>query len=258
MHIFSFPLQFQLGAFQVNAHLVFELLAFFIGFRYFLFLRKRQPDPIPDSNRVWILIGAAFGAFFFSRLLGSLENPVAFYHSTHPVLYFYANKTIVGALLGGLLCVELIKKRIGERQSSGDLFTYPLILAMIIGRIGCFSAGLSEATFGLPSNLPWAIDLGEGIPRHPVALYEIGFLLVLWGVLMKAEKNVSFHQGIRFQLFMIGYLAFRLMLDFLKPGFRFSFGLTSIQISCLLGLIYYYKTLFRLFFRFNALTNTHA
>ena len=55
--------------------------------------------------------------------------------------------TIVGALLGGLLVVEITKKIIHEKSSSGDLFTYPLILAMMIGRIGCFTSGLTEETY---------------------------------------------------------------------------------------------------------------
>ena len=253
-----FPLQFSLGPARVDAHLVFELLAFFVGFRYFLFLRKRQADPIPDGNRVWILIGAALGAFLGSRLLGGLEDPVAWRQAAYPLLYLFAAKTIVGGLLGGLFGVELVKKAIGESRSSGDLFVYPLILAMIIGRIGCFGAGLSEATYGLPSDLPWAIDLGDGLPRHPVALYEIAFLALLWFSLANVGKSATFRSGIRFQFFLIGYLVFRLLLDFLKPGFRFSFGLTSIQIACLLGLAYYSKTIFCLFFRFDALTADHA
>ena len=59
------------------------------------------------------------------------------------------------------------------------LFTYPLILAIIIGRIGCFSMGVFEETYGLPTTLPWGMNLGDNIPRHPVCLYEIIFLIFL-------------------------------------------------------------------------------
>lgn len=256
--MFTFPLTFSIGPLQLNAHLVFEILAFFIGFRYFLFLRKRQTDTISDANRIWILIGAAFGAFLFSRLLGSLEDPVAWRNSQHPILYFYAHKTIIGALLGGLLCVEGMKRLIGEQESSGDLFTFPLILAMIIGRIGCFSMGVHEATFGIVTPLPWAMDLGDGIARHPVALYEIGFLLMLWTGLFQVEKKFTFKKGIRFQFFMIAYLMFRLSLDIIKPGFRFPLPLTSIQFACIFGLVYYHRTLRHIFIAPSALLNPHA
>ena len=228
-------------------HFLMELAAFFMGFRYYLSLRKGYEDPISGSNRVWILIGAAFGAFLFSRILGSLENPVAFFNGEQHFLYYYANKTIVGGLLGGLLGVELIKKAIGERSSSGDLFVYPLLLAIIIGRIGCFSAGVYEETYGIASSLPWAMDLGDGIRRHPVALYEIFFLAILWVSLKMSEQYTERENGLKFRVFMVFYLLFRLSLDFIKPGFRFSFGLSVIQLACLVGLLYYGKTVISVF-----------
>ena len=40
--------------------------------------------------------------------------------------------------------VELIKKLPVKTKASGDLFVYPLMLALIIGRIGCFSMGIYE------------------------------------------------------------------------------------------------------------------
>ncbi|BDS12656.1 prolipoprotein diacylglyceryl transferase [Aureispira anguillae] len=242
----TFPLTFHLGPFSINAHLVFEVLGITLGFRYFLYLRRQQTDHISESNRIWIFIGAAFGALFFSRLVGSLENPFIFFSAKNSFLYFYAHKTIVGALFGGLLCVELIKKIIGEQSSSGNLFVYPLLLGMMIGRIGCFSMGVYEQTYGIPSDLPWALDLGDGILRHPVALYEILFLGCLWGFLLLLEKKITFKEGLRFRFFLMAYFCFRFLLDFIKPGYKFSFGWSTIQITCLLGLLYYWQTFYAL------------
>jgi prolipoprotein diacylglyceryltransferase len=112
---------------------------------------------------------------------------------------------------------------------------------MIIGRIGCFSAGVYEETYGLPTSLPWGMDLGDHIPRHPVDLYEILFLICIWIILRRIQKTKELHSGELFKLFMIFYLIFRFLLDFIKPGWRFFFGLGSIQIACLLGLLYYGK-----------------
>lgn len=244
----TFPVEFGVGSFRLSAHLVFEVLAFAIGYRYFVYLRKQDEDHISDGSRIWIIIGAAFGAFFFSRLLGALENPSAWFASDRPFFYFFANKTIVGGLLGGLLGVELIKKAIGEQQSSGDLFTFPLILAMMIGRVGCFSSGIYEATFGVETALPFGMDLGDGLQRHPVALYEIIFLGLLWFGLKKLSEKRDLKSGHLFQYFMIAYLAFRFGLDFIKPGYRFGFGLGAIQVACVLGLGYYWRAVRRLLF----------
>jgi len=176
--------------------------------------------------------------------LGSLEDPVQFINSPTPVLYFYASKTIVGGLLGALITVEITKKIVHEKSSSGDLFTYPLILAMIVGRIGCFLAGVSEPTYGIASSAPWAMDLGDGVLRHPVALYEIFFLIAFWVSLAQIEKGVTLANGVRFKIFMICYLIFRLLIDWIKPAHFFAIGVTTIQLACVGGLFYYYKTLY--------------
>jgi prolipoprotein diacylglyceryltransferase len=98
------------------------------------------------------------------------------------------------------------------------------------------------------------MDLGDGLMRHPVALYEIAYLFCLWIIFLNIDKRVTLANGVRFKLFMIAYLIFRLLLDFIKPGSRYLFGLGTIQISCILGLLYYSKTIFTLLFKPKELT----
>lgn len=228
---------------------MFETLAFFIGFRYFLYLRKKQADLISESNRVWIFIGASLGALIGSRVLGTLENPTVLMAGDTSLVKLFGSKTMVGGLLGGLAGVELIKKRIGVTRSSGDLFTYPLILGIMIGRIGCFLNGTAEPVYGVETSAWTGMNLGDGLTRHPVALYEIAFLALLWVSLAAIERQYSFSEGARFKLFMIAYLVFRFLLDFIKPTDPLLAGFSAIQWACLAGLWYYRKTIFSLIFR---------
>ena len=250
----QYPVELHLGTLKLSLHLIFETAAFVIGFRYFLWLRKKHSDAINDTNRIWILVGATFGAFFFSRLVGALEEPVAFLDTPHPLLYFYANKTIVGGLLGGLLMVEVTKKIIGEKSSSGDLFTYPLILAIIIGRIGCFTSGVYEQTYGNVTGFVLGMDLGDGLKRHPVALYEIAFMLLLWAFLLNIERKAKLAGGYRFQIFMIAYLTFRFCMQLIKPQYAYFLGMGTIQLVCISGLLYYIKTIGKIIFNPKAIT----
>jgi len=236
-----FPVEINIGHFKILLHTIIEPLAFFIGFRYFLYLRKKQGDVIESENRIWILLGAIFGALFGSRILGGLENPLQLASSDNKLFYFYQNKTVLGGFLGGLAGVEFIKKIIKEKNSSGDLFTYPMLLALIIGRIGCFSMGIYEETYGLPTSLPWAMYLGDDKLRHPVCLYEIIYLSVTWLLLIKIEERYHLQNGARFKLFMIAYCLFRFLLDFIKPHYSFKIGLSAIQLAALAGLFYYYR-----------------
>jgi phosphatidylglycerol:prolipoprotein diacylglycerol transferase len=222
-------------------HTITEFAGLFIGFRYYLFLKRKQGDVIESSNRLWIIISATLGAFIGSRLIGALENPSVIMQSKNIFVYFYSNKTIVGGLLGGLVSVELVKKIIKEKNASGDLFTYPLILALIIGRIGCFSMGIYEETYGLATTLSWGMHLGDDQLRHAVCLYEILFLILLCITLVQIEKRFALQNGARFKIFMIAYCCFRFMLDFIKPHYTFSIGLSTIQIVTLFALLYYYR-----------------
>jgi phosphatidylglycerol:prolipoprotein diacylglycerol transferase len=234
-----FPVTIQIGTVKILLHVICEILAFFIGFRYFLWLRKKNGDAITYSNRTSIVVGVIIGALIGSRLIGGFENPPQLLQAKNIFLYFYQNKTILGGLLGGLAGVEIAKKIIGEKQASGDLFVYPIILAMIIGRIGCFSMGIYEETYGNATSLPWGMNLGDNIPRQPVALYEIIFLILTWITLYTLQKRIPLQQGALFKLFMIVYILFRFLIDFIKPHYTFNIGLSTIQLTCIAGLLYY-------------------
>ena len=158
---------------------------------------------------------------------------------SHMLLYVYSNKTVLGGFLGGLWAVEIVKKILGEKKASGDLFVFPIILALIIGRIGCFTMGVKEETYGLPTRMFTGMDLGDGLFRHPVTLYEILFLGILWVILFYSSKHLNLQNGSLFKIFMIAYISFRFLLDFLKPHFTWSIGLSTIQLACFFGMLWY-------------------
>jgi prolipoprotein diacylglyceryltransferase len=235
----EFPVYIEIGSTKILLHAVLEVIAFFTGFRYFLWLRKKHGDTIQTSNRTWIIIGAIFGALIGSRLIGGLEDPSQINKADNVLFYFYQNKTVLGGFLGGLVGVEIVKKIIREKQASGDLFVYPMILALIIGRVGCFFMGVYEETYGTVTKLPMGMDLGDGQLRHPVSLYEILFLFLLWIGLKMLQKNFLLEHGALFKIFMIAYMVFRFVLDFIKPHYTFNVGLSTIQLTCIAGLFYY-------------------
>lgn len=227
---------------EINVHLVLEYLAFFIAFRYYVLVRKGSNDEISYTNRLSIIMGAVFGALIGSRIMGWLEYPF-FEISWSNLPQILNTKTIMGGLFGGLLGVEFAKKIIGETRSSGDLFTLPIILGIFIGRIGCFLAGTQEFAYGIETQSFLGIDLGDGINRHPLALYELLFLIVLFAFLKRLESRQHLVSGRLFQYFMIAYFSFRFIIEFLKPNEFLVLGLSSIQYLCIVCLFYYRKTI---------------
>jgi phosphatidylglycerol:prolipoprotein diacylglycerol transferase len=134
--------------------------------------------------------------------------------------------------------VELVKRASGIRTPTGDLFAVPLAVGIAIGRIGCFLSGLDDHTYGTATSWPTGVDLGDGIRRHPTALYESVFLTLL-AIALVALRSRHPQRGVEFRTFMIAYLAFRLVLDFIKPEPTFALGLSTIQWACAGVLAYY-------------------
>lgn len=233
----NFPYYLQLGPLRLHPHWVFEALAYAVGFRLYLHLRRSSGDPVTEDVRWWMIAAAAAGAALGSKLLYWLEEPSLTLTQWNDPAYLMGGKTIVGALIGGLICVEWAKRRLNVATRTGDLFAVPLALGIAIGRIGCFLTGLPDHTYGTPTRLPWGVNFGDGIPRHPTQLYEIAFLMffavLLWRLLRRPHSN-----GDVFKAFMVGYMGFRVLVDFLKPETTLA-GLSSIQWAAALTLLYY-------------------
>ena len=235
----SFPVYVSFGSLRLHPHLVFETLAYAMAFRVYLWLRNHRGDALDDGNRWWVIAAAAMGAVFGSKILYWFEDPRATLAHWRDPAYLMGGKTIVGALIGGLFAVELVKHHFGIKRRTGDLFAIPLCLGIAIGRIGCFLTGLDDHTAGIATALPWGVNFGDGIPRHPTQLYEVLFALTLGVFLWRQSRNPHV-EGDVFKQFMVAYFFFRLFCDFIKPDdVRIFLGLTSIQLACITILAYY-------------------
>jgi phosphatidylglycerol:prolipoprotein diacylglycerol transferase len=242
----SIPFEPEIAGRIINIHLILEYLAFFVAFRYYLNLRRNAVDAISTSNRLSIILGAIVGALLGSRIMGFLENPVVDL-SEVSFIQLYETKTIMGGLFGGLLGVESVKRIIGESQSSGDLFTLPIVVGIFIGRIGCFLAGTNEFTYGITTSFITGMNLGDGLNRHPLALYEMVFLALLFILLRNQYRKNQNQNGLLFRLLMISYFGFRFIIEFIKPNTFTLLGFSSIQWLCILCFVYYRRTILNFF-----------
>jgi prolipoprotein diacylglyceryltransferase len=131
--------------------------------------------------------------------------------------------SIAGALAGGIVGAEGYKLFRGIRGSTGLVFVAPLATGIVVGRWGCFLTGLPDYTYGTPTALPWGVDFGDGIPRHPVQLYEsfamLGFLVWFLVALERNRRSESHSLRLRGSFYgLVGfYAAQRFLWEFLKP-----------------------------------------
>ena len=155
---------------------------------------------------VALLAGAAIGGFG----AGTLN----LYLSSEPGL----GRSIVGALAGAIAAVEIFKRARGISGSTGLIFVPAFATSVVVGRWGCFLAGISDETHGTPTALPWGHDFGDGVMRHPVQLYEsftmLAFLVV--ALVLIGQRNAFFMRN-GFYILVLVYAGQRFLWESLKP-----------------------------------------
>jgi prolipoprotein diacylglyceryltransferase len=127
-------------------------------------------------------------------------------------------RSIEGAVAGGIVAIEIYKRAAGITLRTGARFALPFAVGVAVGRIGCLLSGMDDFTYGTPTTLSWAHDFGDGVPRHPVQLYEsaamAAFALVyVWRILNRDRFWAT--QG--FYLAVGFYGLQRFVWEFFKP-----------------------------------------
>lgn len=166
----------------------------------------RKKFPRRSGYVVALGVGAVFGAYLAGTLPSLVTGAGSLSHS------------VVGALAGAILAVELYKVANGITQSTGAVFVAPFVVGVAIGRWGCLFSGLADGTYGSPTSLPFGVDLGDGISRHPVQVYELlAMLIFLIAYLAGLARRAKWALAHGFHLMAIFYGAERFIWEFLKP-----------------------------------------
>ena len=195
-------------------HILFDLLAWgSAGLLAHLLYRWRLKE---TAARIVGVTGPAYAA---SLALGAIGGAWAFGSwNTAMMAVPHPSHSVAGALAGGIIGVELYKLARGIHASTGLIWVGPLALGIAVGRWGCLLAGLPDETWGIPTGLPWGVDLGDGVPRHPVQIYESLAMLVFLGLYLPAlARRAEWTESRAFYLFVLWYALQRFAWEFLKP-----------------------------------------
>lgn len=180
---------------------------------------------LSSSDRLAIGLGAFIGAMLGAKLPFVLFAEEGIFSLT----WFDNGKTILFGLVGGYLGVEIAKWANGIHVKTGDSFAVPVAVAVAIGRLSCVVAG---CCYGKPTNLPWGVDFGDGVRRHPTQIYESLFHLAC-AILLEQLQRRGLLKGQLIKLYILLYLGYRFLTEFLRPEPIVGLGLTFYQWSCL-------------------------
>lgn len=217
-------------------------------------LTKRGAEP-------WVVIDIAILAVPIAIIGARI-----FHVLTHPNFYFGEGRNtwnpfepgsvwaiweggiaIFGALLGGAVGAYLGCRWTGIRfWTFADALAPGLLLAQAMGRFGNW---FNHELFGLPTDLPWGLEiesdnvafppgLAEGTLFHPTFLYEViwnglGVLFLLW-----IGRRLSLQWGKLFAVYLIWYGAGRVLWESIRidPS-EIILGLRSNVWASILGVI---------------------
>ena len=167
-------------------------------------------------------------------------NHSIYYSQNLGQIFSGAGLTIYGAVIGASLAFWIYTK-VKHHQFGFfmDLVAPGIILGQAIGRVGCTING---CCYGVECSLPWAIVYSHpdslaplGIAVHPTQVYEIIYLLIIFGVILMLRGRLR-PDGSLFLVYLSLYSLWRLGIDFIRDGTPFLFGLHQAQVIAIIVL----------------------
>jgi prolipoprotein diacylglyceryltransferase len=204
-------------------YLVFMLLAvaaFFLARRLF---PPPRPVRLPPTERLALTLAAFVGGTLAAKLPFVRDAGADWWDLA---AWVADGKTITTGLVGAYLAVELVKLVLGVRAKTGDGLAVPLAVALAVGRLGCF---VNPCCFGAPTGLPWGVDFGDGVRRHPTQLYESLFHAVWVIILVRLNQRDALRYQ-RLKLYLLAYCGFRFAVEFIRVEPKWLGPLTYYQV----------------------------
>ena len=176
-------------------------------------------------------------------LIAGVVGARALYVIYHFAQFRYNLASIFAVWQGGLIflggvpaaiiivIIYLLRHKLAVRRYM-DILAVGLMLGLAFGRIGCFLKG---CCYGIKTNLPWGVNFGDGILRHPTQLYESFFMFGMFFFLLFKRKNAK--PGYLFYLLMNSYFIFRFFIEFIRDNPHY-LGLTLFQYLSIGALIF--------------------
>lgn len=164
-----------------------------------------------EDGLLLIYVAALISAFLGAKIAYLLAEGWRDFDQRDGWLRLATGKSVLGALLGGYVGVELTKRWAGYRGMTGDWFALIAPAGIVLGRLGCWLHG---CCLGRVCSPHWfTLRDAAGVPRWPAVPVEILFnglllLLFLW------LRRVGRCKGQLFHLYLIAYGLFRFAHEF--------------------------------------------
>jgi phosphatidylglycerol:prolipoprotein diacylglycerol transferase len=183
-----------------------------------------------DDRLVLVYVAALAGAFLGAKLVYLGAEGWLHWHDANRWVILATGKSVTGALLGGYFAVEIAKRALGYRGTTGDWFAVIVPVGIVLGRVGCILNGCCLGRACAPS---WfTMNDANGVARWPAALVELLFnALMLGAVLILRRQKIL--PGQHFHIYLMAYGIFRFFHEFLRDTPQIVGPVSGYQIAAL-------------------------
>jgi len=205
---------FAIGPFTIHIYALFILAGIIVAMLMVnrrLTKRGGEPGVVIDVV-LWAVPLGIIGARFYHVFthLGDYFYPGADLFNV--IAIWDGGNALYGSLIGGAIGAYIGCRFAGIRLwSFADALAPAMLAAQAIGRLGNY---FNHELFGLPTTLPWGLEievakmpagLPEGTLFHPLFLYEIIWNVVGIVLLLALERKFALRWGKLFALYLIWY-----------------------------------------------------
>jgi phosphatidylglycerol---prolipoprotein diacylglyceryl transferase len=226
-----YPILFSFGPIHIFAFSLGLIIAWIV---YSFVLWRHLKDFGVEDDRIFdITFYSTLVAFIVARLWFVLSNWSLFADGILKIIAVWVvpGFSLWGAIIGGtltsVLLARVLKVRIGFLFDS-VAFAYPLML--IVGLVGSL---LDGSRVGIFTKVPWAVNyLGHTDTRHPVQVYEILLLFIVWIIIMLFQKRATKNKwpyGLVGVWFFVLYAMIVFVLEYIQENTVYWFSLTVNQ-----------------------------
>jgi phosphatidylglycerol:prolipoprotein diacylglycerol transferase len=196
--------------------------------------RRGIEAQVVSDGVIWVGAASLVGGrvlYVIQNELGSLAE-----HPTQILMVWMGGLSFYGGLIGGLLALVVFARR--RRISflvAFDIAAPAAAIGQAIGHVGCLIGGDS---FGLPTDLPWAVVYRnpgamapQGIPLHPTQAYEAMLLALLFvGLWLGRDRLARLGAGTVAGAYLLGLAVIRFGLFYLRDEPTVLFGHKTAQL----------------------------
>jgi phosphatidylglycerol:prolipoprotein diacylglycerol transferase len=191
-----YPELFSIFGYSVSSFGAMMAIAFLVG--SWITGRRMQEEGLDPDLATTLLIYVMLGGIFGSKLYFAIDVSLREGRPFFDLLFARDGITWYGGLIMATIIGAIGCRRHGVPvKTFADCAAVAGAIGQSIGRIGCFLVG---DDYGKPTDVPWGVSFPDGIqpiydPVHPTQLYEVAWLLPVAGLLWWRRKKSPFLFG---------------------------------------------------------------